>query len=92
VCMQCSWSSEKGSESLAQGLQKAVSHHLDAGARTQDVWKSTHLSKPLKHNFKIFLKYLLRAGEVAQRLRALTALPKVLSSNVSNHMVAHKHL
>jgi hypothetical protein len=33
-----------------------------------------------------------QAGEVAQRLRALTALPKVLSSNPSDHMVAHNHL
>ena len=33
-----------------------------------------------------------RAGEMAQPLRALTALPEVLSSNPSNHMVAHKHL
>jgi hypothetical protein len=32
-----------------------------------------------------------RAGEMAQKLRALTALPKVLSSNPNNHMVAHKH-
>jgi hypothetical protein len=32
-----------------------------------------------------------RAGEMAQRVRALTALPKVLSSNPSNHMVAHNH-
>ena len=31
-----------------------------------------------------------RAGEMAQRVRALTALPKVLSSNPSN-MVAHNH-
>jgi hypothetical protein len=31
------------------------------------------------------------AGEMAQRVRALTALPKVLSSNPSNHMVAHNH-
>jgi hypothetical protein len=31
------------------------------------------------------------AGEVAQQVRALTALPKVLSSNPSNHMVAHNH-
>ena len=29
------------------------------------------------------------AGEMAQRLRALTALWKVQSSNPSNHMVAH---
>ena len=32
------------------------------------------------------------SGEMAQRLRALTALLKVLSSNPSNHMVAHNHL
>jgi hypothetical protein len=33
-----------------------------------------------------------RAGEMPQQLRALTALPEVLSSNPSNHMVAHNHL
>jgi hypothetical protein len=32
------------------------------------------------------------AGEMAQWLRALTALPEVLSSIPSNHMVAHNHL
>ena len=32
------------------------------------------------------------AGEMAQWLRALTALPEVLSSILSNHMVAHSHL
>jgi hypothetical protein len=31
-------------------------------------------------------------GEKAQLLRALTALPEVLSSNPSNLMVAHNHL
>jgi hypothetical protein len=31
------------------------------------------------------------AGEMAQRLRAPTALPEILSSNPSNHMVAHNH-
>jgi hypothetical protein len=39
-----------------------------------------------------FLKIHLWAGEMAQSVRALTALPKVLSSNASNHMVAHNHL
>jgi hypothetical protein len=29
---------------------------------------------------------------MAQRVRALTALPEVLSSIPSNHMVAHNHL
>ena len=33
----------------------------------------------------------LGAGEMAQWLRALTVLLKVLSSNPSNHMVAHNH-
>jgi hypothetical protein len=31
------------------------------------------------------------AGEMSQRLRALTALLKVLSSIPSNHMVAYNH-
>jgi hypothetical protein len=33
-----------------------------------------------------------RARDMAQRLRALTALPEVLSSIPRNHMVAHDHL
>ena len=33
-----------------------------------------------------------RAGEMAQWLRALTALPEVPSSIPSNHMVAHNGL
>jgi hypothetical protein len=38
------------------------------------------------------LKLLTQAGEMAGRLKALTALPEVLSSIPSNHMVAHSHL
>ena len=45
--------------------------------------ESTHISH---------LNHLQGAGEMAQWLRALTALRKVLSSNPSNHMVAHNHL
>jgi hypothetical protein len=33
-----------------------------------------------------------RAGEMAQQLRALTALLEVLSSIPRNHMVAHNYL
>jgi DMSO reductase anchor subunit len=40
----------------------------------------------------IIKNLLLGAGEMAQRLRALTALPKVPSSIPSNHIVAHNHL
>jgi hypothetical protein len=32
-----------------------------------------------------------RAGEIAQPLKTLTDLPKVLNSNPSNHMVAHNY-
>jgi hypothetical protein len=34
----------------------------------------------------------LIAGEMAPQLRPLTALPEVLSSIPSSHMVAHNHL
>jgi hypothetical protein len=39
--------------------------------------------------YKTGLKRYERAGEMAQQLRALTALLKVLSSIPSNHKVAH---
>jgi hypothetical protein len=39
-----------------------------------------------------FLNSTPRAGEMTQWLRALTALPEVLSSNPSNLMVAHNHM
>jgi hypothetical protein len=38
------------------------------------------------------IKFLSGAGEMAQWLRALTALPEVLNSILSNLMVAHNHL
>jgi hypothetical protein len=37
-------------------------------------------------------KVLYWAGEMAQQLRTMIALPQVLSSIPSNHMVAHNHL
>jgi hypothetical protein len=37
------------------------------------------------------LKVNKRAGEMAQQLRAPTALLKVMSSDRSNHMMAHNH-
>jgi hypothetical protein len=57
--------------------------------------------KKLSNNVEISKKATLSAlnkkgmkgaGEMAQRLRALTALPEVLSSIPSNYMVAHNHL
>jgi hypothetical protein len=41
--------------------------------------------------FIVAKKHWTGAGEMAQWLRAPTALLKVLSSNPSNHMVAHNH-
>ena len=47
------------------------------------------ISNKINFQLKVIKK---GAGEMAQRLRALTALPEVLSSIPSNHMVAHNHL
>jgi hypothetical protein len=52
------------------------------------------MTRSLKcHRFmkEVVSKYGGEGGEIAQWIRALTALPKVLSSNPSNHMVAHSH-
>jgi hypothetical protein len=38
----------------------------------------------------MIIKTIEEAGEMAQQLRAL-ALPEVLSSILSNHMVTHNH-
>ena len=53
-------------------------------------WLAFHIMcKVVKmHTFK---KQMTRAGKMAQRLRALTALPRVLSSNPINHIVAHNN-
>jgi Fic family protein len=40
---------------------------------------------------KTKIKNNFRAGEMAQWLRAQTALPKILSSIPSHHMVVHIH-
>jgi hypothetical protein len=46
----------------------------------------------ISHISKVVKEQNTGAGEMAQQLRALTALPEVLSSIPSNHMVAHNHL
>jgi hypothetical protein len=49
-------------------------------------------SKHRNTYFCDLVKILQRgAGEMAQRVRALTALPKVMSSNPNSHMVDHNH-
>jgi hypothetical protein len=48
--------------------------------------------KRRKTTYLMSTNLIYRAGEMAQRLKALSAVPEVLSSNPSNHMVAHNHL
>ena len=47
-----------------------------------------------KHNISVesCSKESMRAGEMAQQLRALATFLEVLSSIPSNHMMAHNHL
>jgi hypothetical protein len=56
-----------------------------------DVSRATQ-RKPCLKRKKQKQKNKPEAREMAQRLRALTSLPEVLSSIPSNHMVAHNHL
>jgi hypothetical protein len=53
-----------------------------------------HLDKATttKQPMKLGKCFYYRDGEMAQCLTALAALPEVLSSIPSNHMVAHSHL
>jgi hypothetical protein len=44
------------------------------------------------HTFYHLLKIKACVGKMAQRLRAVTALPEVWSSIPRNHMVAQNHL
>ena len=65
------------------------------GWRDGSAAKSTDCSSrgpESKSHFVFKMDLLGRAGEMAQQLRALTALPEVLSSIPSNHMVAHSLL
>jgi hypothetical protein len=51
-----------------------------------------HCSHQSKGRAKCLLRDNEGLGEMAQQLRALAALPEVLSSIPSNYMVTHNHL
>ena len=53
--------------------------------------KITDLENENKYEETVY-ESIFWAGEMTQQVRALTALPKVVSSIPSNHMVAHNHL
>ena len=82
-CILC-WPINHYTTFAASWVSPCVSHHA---------WLLYHLSSETYAQQQDSLKIFLRtgAGEMAQWLRALTALPKVLSSNLTNHMVAHNH-
>jgi hypothetical protein len=67
---------------------KQVSAHTVVPTK-QTACKSTGGKAPRK---QLATKTAHRAGEMLQWLRAPTAVPEVLSSIPSNHMVAHNHL
>ena len=76
-----------------------VSLHSNGNPKTSIFQFSSYTTRlklaleSLKKIFKpISFKILLGVGEMAQWLRALTALLEVMHSNLSNLMVDHNHL
>jgi hypothetical protein len=61
-----------------------VSSRTARATQRNSVWKNKNKQTKKRNKIK-------GAGEMAQQLRALTALPKVLNSNPSNYMVAYNH-
>lgn len=50
------------------------------------------MTEKVKLGLKMLKKKKNWAGKMAQQVRALTALTKILSSHPSNHMVVHNYL
>ena len=76
---------EFGSQHLHQEAQDAC-NYKESKAPLASVKTHTHIRTRTKTQTHMW------AGEMAQQLRALSVLPKVLSSIPSNHRVAHNHL
>jgi hypothetical protein len=77
---------------MAEDIKKDINNSLkeiqeNTGKQLEVLKEETN-----KQTNKNPLKNCRRAGEMAQQVRALTALPKVLSSIPSNHIVAHNYL
>jgi hypothetical protein len=86
----------KFEDSLVCSRVSSRIHKATLQTLSQNKTNKTNLSTTNHHNNKTKTNKTKKkqrgAGEMAQSLRALTALPKVLSSNPSNHMVAYNHL
>jgi hypothetical protein len=81
---------------LSQGFNSCTKHHDQEAVgeeRVYSAYTSTLLfiTKGSQEWNSSRSKAGAGAGEMAQRLRALTTLQKAMSSNTSNHMVAHNH-
>jgi hypothetical protein len=63
----------------------------DGVLHTSQIVSVSRASDPILHVSRGLRSLTSGAREIAQWLRALTALLKVLSSNSSNHMVIHIH-
>jgi hypothetical protein len=106
VSFRVDWSTLRVSESQHLGgrgrwtsefeasLVYKVSSRTARATQRNPVSKKTTTKKEFKsYTVKSCLKKKIKrgAGEMAQRVRALTALPKILRLNPSNHMVTHNH-
>ena len=58
----------------------------------REYYSALEKNKIMKFKVKWIDGSAVRAGEITQQLRALTALSEVMSSNPRNHMVARNHL
>jgi hypothetical protein len=86
--MRCSF---RGREFSSQHLPR-VPHtaYITPAPRGSNTSSTCSYLYPQRHIVEV-KKLKVGAGEMAQQVRALTALPKVMSSNPSNHMVTHKY-
>jgi hypothetical protein len=79
-------------------MRPSIQNYRVLGDHRLTLFVSQGYPKPRKMNYVLqphtvqLSKLTLWVEDVVQRLRALTALPKVLSSIPSNHTVTHNHL
>ena len=74
---------------IPKNSAESKSLHVKLSLRLWEFWAL--IRNPWSHHTvtRAIFKNFWRTGEMAQQLRALTALQEVLSSITSNHMVAH---
>ena len=82
----CSWQNHAPASAWGKSQSAATDSPEQPTSPTPGIKIKAHF-----YSIPIFLKET-RAGEMAPQLRALTVLPGVLSSILSNRMEAHNHL